>query len=54
MIDWNKLLPDVIEFVVMIEFKDDPVLLEYPVDHQEYIRYAGSEAREYVIRKVGL
>ncbi len=52
--DENTKIADVIEFVVMIEFKDDSVLLEYPVDHQEYIRYAGSEAREYVIRKVGL
>ena len=53
MIDENTTIADVIEFVVMLEFKDDPVLLNYPVDHQEYIRYAGSVAREYVTRKVG-
>jgi hypothetical protein len=47
-------IADVIEFVVMYEFKDDSVLLNYPVDHQEYINYAGSVAREYVSRKVVL
>jgi len=52
-IDEDVTIADVIEFVVMLEFKDDPVLLNYPVDHQEYIRYAGSVAREYVTKKEG-
>lgn len=53
-IDENVTIADVIEFVVMLEFKDDPVLFNYPVDHNEYIQYAGSMAREYVKRKEGL
>ncbi|MBT6469779.1 MAG: hypothetical protein HOK52_00780 [Candidatus Marinimicrobia bacterium] len=55
-IDENTTIADVIEFVVMLEFKNNPVLLNYPIDHQErsgHIRYSGSVAREYVTRKVG-
>ncbi len=47
-------IADVIEFVVMEEYKDDYVLLNHPVDHHEFIKYAGSVAREYVLKKVGL
>jgi len=53
-IDENVTIADVIEFVVMLEFENDPVLFNLPGDHQEYIRYAGSVAREYVTKKEGL